>query len=63
MQVEGTEWKFGVIFKKIKKRREKRKKRCVAQQGVNLTKTAWKLKFDSILFWIRVWAWFSVEHA
>ena len=38
MQVEGTEWKFGVIFKKIKKRREKRKKRCVAQQGVNLTK-------------------------
>ena len=25
--------------------------------------TAWKLKFDSILFWIRVWAWFSVEHA
>ena len=28
-----------------------------------ISQTAWKLKFDSILFWIRAWAWFSIEHA
>ena len=29
----------------------------------SVLKTAWKLKFDNILFWMRVWAWFSIEHA
>ena len=62
MQVEGTEWKFGLIFKsKEKKRKEKKekekKKRCVAQQRV-----VWLRKRDFLsllpnklilsLFWI-----------
>ena len=40
MQVKGTEWKFGLIFKnKERKKRKKKKKRCVTQQRVNLTKS------------------------
>ena len=48
------------------------KKKCPIFAGLSIEKlspstsilvTAWKLNFDSILFWMRVWAWFSVEHA
>ena len=39
MQVKGTEWKFGLIFKSEEKKREKRKRRKKGGYGSTSTAT------------------------